>query len=159
MSEQTYIYNNHVCEVHLSEPSDHLESVLTLALNGTPKWSLTVPMWRGVSFGATKDFAYLWTAWHLIVLPQTMQETLSVIDNLEELMAPFYRDDGWVMVGEISISRWVGGVQTFKAIPNDVIMSYAWDMDELITHDFNGDVLVARVAGDSLDLTFRRGGL
>lgn len=87
MTIQTYVFNGRTYKVHLSDPSKDLEALLTLSLDRYSDWSLTVPSWGGVSFSATNEFAYLWSARQLVILPQTTQEQLSLIELEEDLLA------------------------------------------------------------------------
>lgn len=125
---------------------------VTVTLNGRFEWSFQEAGWRPMSFGASSDQPYLWSARELIALPVDERHDPEVISVDEDLMYVFRVDGGWLMVCETSVRRVLGHKETGRIDLDEVVDHVRWHHGALRLIDAAGSQHCVRVQGGQLSL-------
>jgi hypothetical protein len=126
-----------------------LVAKVTVTMDGRFEWTFDEPSWLPLSFGACLDIAYLWSARALIAL-RAFDVEPEKIEVDEDLLFVFHVDEGWVLVCETSVRRWVHGSETARLEFGEVIRDAAWVRDLLMLRDLSGAEAWVRVEGNQL---------
>jgi hypothetical protein len=125
-------------------------TIVTVTMDGRCEWSFQEPGWRPLSFGASDEHAYLWSARELTALPGSEDEEPETVQVDEDLLYVFRLDGGWLMVCETSVRRVLDGRETDRVDLGDVIDQARWSRGSLQLLDSSGAQYRVRVDGAQL---------
>jgi len=145
-----FVVGEHSFAVRESRVETPRSMTVTVTMDGRFEWSFEEPGWRPMSFGASPDVPYLWSARELIVLPGADVDELEVARVDEDLLYVFRVDGGWLMVCETSVRRVLGGQQTDRIELGDVVVQVRWSQGVLHLLDEVGVQQRVRVQGAGL---------
>lgn len=148
--ETTFVAGEHSFAVRESRSDAPRSTTVTVTMDGRFEWSFQEPGWRPLSFGASDDGPYLWSARELIALPGNDDEEPTTIRVDEDLLYVFRVDGGWLMVCETSVRRVLGGHETDRVDLDDVVDQARWKRGSLRLLDSAGAQVRVRVDGARL---------
>ena len=137
----------------LSVDTGELRTSLKITMDERSSWTFDVPSWRPIAVGSGPKSRFLWSARELILLPQDSDdEPQFVAETEEDIIAVFEKHDGWVLVCETSVRRFVHDQETARCQLSDVVTEVWWRGDVLhVEVEGRGDLLL-RVVGPDLVL-------
>ncbi|MCD1573373.1 hypothetical protein [Agromyces mediolanus] len=124
----------------VSRDRDVRVSELSVELNGAQAASMLISGWRPLSFGSS-DLAYVWSARELVILPASLEDTVDVLSLNEDIASVFRLHDGWVVVCDSSVRRYVGDLELERIEFDGVALSSQLE---------GRDVCVDLVSGDNV---------
>lgn len=134
-----FIVGNRVFRVQVDRELAPRSMQVTVATDGFDDgWTFTEPGWRPLSFGADRDFAYLWSARTLLVLPTSPGDDPESIRVDDDLLQVFRVGSGWLLICESSVRRVLGSDETARLEFGDVIDHVRWGRPQLLVRDVSG---------------------
>lgn len=147
----TLVGNSTIVHVRVEDVDLPRSKTLTVALKDGREWTFAEPGWQEFGYGFHGQTIYLWSARHLIVVPDTSHDELIETRTDDDILIAFALNRGqWLLVCETSVQLWDGETKHSRIELADVADEIGWEPPDLTIVDQRGQVTRINIHDDRL---------